>query len=144
MSTANKLLLLAACTMITCILVWMGIHLMNIGKDIGQDAMSQMNELNNDIKDSGIMKYDENDNINGSEIINLMKEKLGDYEDSETAPIYIKVVVGTTENTYSNGSLISNVRDFTDERYIPPTAVYKGDVIKNDNDVILGVEFTQI
>lgn len=144
MSHSTKFLLLAASVIITCVLVWYGFLLLNMGSELSNNTMSQMQKLNNDIKDSGIMRFNDNDSVAGSDIVNLMKEYLGDYEAGETGPIYITVVEGESDHTYNNGTCIKDIKNFSNERYIPPTAVFSGKVITNENDVIVGVKFTKL
>lgn len=144
MSHATKFLLLAASIIITCVLVWYGFRMLNIGSEISKNAMYQMQKLNSDIKDSGIMRFNDNDSVTGSDIVNFMKEYLGDYEAKETGPIYITVIEGEADYTYKNGFYIQDIKNFTSERYIPPTAVFSGEVIKNENDIIVGVKFIKL
>lgn len=99
-------------------------------------------DFNDDIIDSGIKKYDDT-KVNGSEVINCIKKLLGDYPEGETAQIYIYVKTSKSENTYTDKSYFSNITDFTDSRYIKPTAVFMGKVIQNENKVILGLSFVQ-
>ena len=143
MSDATKIIILAAATLITCILASLGFVSMRSAKELNQTAISQMTDLNNGLKDSDIKMFD-NIEVYGSEIVNFIKKELGDYEDGETGPIYVYVKTSTKENTYYNGAQISNIQNFTHENYIKPTAIFKGKVDKNVNGVILGVQFTQI
>jgi hypothetical protein len=142
-SDATKILLLAATTMITCVIVWLGFHALNIAKDISTNATSQMSELNEDIVDSDILKFDKKMDVAGSEVVNFIKQYLGEYEDGEKGSLYVTVTQGSLEYTYKNGIYISNIRDFTDAHYIDPVAAFSGDVIRNKNDVIIGVAFTK-
>lgn len=140
---ATYILILAASTIITCVIVWIGFTAMNTGKELAFSANEQIAKLNNDIKDSGITKFDKKE-VQGSEVINFIKEYLGDYSDGETGEIYINVKTSKSDNTYMNGAFLDNFYDFTDtEYYIKPTGLFRGEVIKNENEVILGVKFTQ-
>lgn len=143
MTDATKIILLAATTLITCILVSLGFISMRSAKELNETAISQMADLNDGLKDSDIKMFD-NIDVYGSEIINLIKKELGDYEEGETGQIYVYVKTSTKDNTYYNGSQISDLQNFTNENYIKATAVFKGKVDKNKNGVILGVRFTQI
>lgn len=109
---------------------------------MGFAATAQMSELNQDIKNSGIMKYNGIE-VYGSDVVNCIKENLGDYTESETAPIYVYVKTSSAINTYINGALLDSIRDFTKTCYIKPTSVFRGEVIRNINDVIVGVNFIQ-
>jgi len=139
---ATKIIILAATTLITCILVSMGFISMRSAKELNQTAITQMTDLNNELKDSDIKMF-ENIDVYGSEINNFIKKELGDYEDGETGHLYVYIKTSTKENTYYNGSQISNLRNFTHENYIKPTAIFNGKIDKNENGVILGVRFTQ-
>jgi hypothetical protein len=113
------------------------------GRQVGFAATTQMSELNEDIMNSGIMKYDDLE-VYGSDVVNCIKENLGDFTASETAPIYVRVETASSVNIYTNGSVIDEIRDFTKLRYIKPTTVFRGDIITNINDVIVGIIFIQI
>lgn len=139
---ATKILILASTTLITCILVSMGFISMRCAKALNETAISQMTDLNNGLKDSDIKMFDDI-HVYGSEITNLIKKELGDYEDGETGHLYVYVKTSTKENTYFNGSQIRNINNFTHDNYIKPTAIFNGEIDKNENGVILGVRFTQ-
>jgi hypothetical protein len=89
-----------------------------------------------------MMMYDGNE-VNGSDIVNLIKKILGDYTNLETSPVYVYVKTSLAENTYTNNIYIPYIKNFTDTRYIKPTAVFTGGVVKNKNDVIIGIKFIQ-
>ena len=142
LSDAVKILIFAAAIVITCILVALGFRAANISKEISQSATQQMTDLNNDIKDGDIMKFDGAE-VTGSDVINFIKKQLGDYASSETAPIYVYVKTAASENTYTNKAYVSNITNFTDTRYIKPTTLFNGEVKKNENKVIVGISFVQ-
>lgn len=91
-----------------------------------------------------ISKYD-GEEIRGSEVTNFIRKQLGDYDTSETAPIYVEVITKISgSNTYYNKEHIESIKNFSNmQYYIKPTAIFKGEVIRNTNKVILGVRFTQ-
>lgn len=142
MNTGLKVLLFGVGALITALFAILLFMTAEEGRQVGFAATTQMSEINEDIKNSGILKY-ENMEIYGSEVVNCMKENLGDYTEAEAAPIYIRVETSSSTNTYTNGTLIDEVRDFTKPRYIKPTAIFRGDIIKNINDVIIGLNFIQ-
>lgn len=94
-----------------------------------------------------ITKYD-GEEIRGSEVTNFIRKYLGDYDTSETAPFYVEVITkisgSTNINTYNNKEYLDDIKNFSNmQHYIKPTAIFKGEVIRNTNKVILGVKFTQ-
>ncbi len=142
-SSALKLILFSVSVLITCVVVFVGITASQEAKKISSGVIDQMTELNNDISDSGIMMFDGTE-VYGSEVINFMKKTLGDCAANETSPVYLYVKTSTSENTYINSTYVKNVRQFTDvQHYIKPTAKFVGQVMKNTNDVIVGVRFIQ-
>lgn len=94
-----------------------------------------------------IAKYDGED-IRGSEVTNFIKKHIGNYDNSETAPIYVEVITmvsgSINTNTYNNKEYIESIRSFSDvQHYVKPTAIFKGEVIRTVNKVIIGVRFSQ-
>ncbi len=142
MNTSLKILLFGVGTLITALFAVLLFMTAKEGRQVGFAAITQMSELNEDIRNSGIMKYEDQE-VNGSDVVNCIKENLGDYTSTETAPIYVHVKTSTATNTYTNGSFINDVRNFTNIRYIKPTAIFRGDVVKNTNEVIIGIDFIQ-
>lgn len=104
-------------------------------------------ELASDYAEHEINVYD-GEIIRGSEVVNFIKKRLGDYSSSETAPLYVEVVTKYSgesyEKTHINNALIDNIKNFSSlEYYIKPTALFMGEVIRTENRVIIGVKFTQ-
>ncbi|TAH70329.1 MAG: hypothetical protein EWM47_05600 [Anaerolineaceae bacterium] len=100
-----------------------------------------------DYAEYDIVKYNCED-IRGSEVTNFIKKYLGDYDTSESAPIYVEVITKasglTNTNTYSNKEHIENIKNFSNmQHYIKPTAIFTGEVIRTANKVIVGVKFAQ-
>lgn len=141
LTDATKMLLMAAAIIITCLIVYVGMSVARSAQDLGKNANKQISKLDKDISNSGIMAFD-NEIVNGSEVANLIREQLSSYAVGERAPIYIEVHTDTLRK-YTNKEHLANIRDFTHAYYIKPTARFKGEVIFNDNDVIIGVKFEQ-
>lgn len=141
MNTALKILLFGITSLITALFAVLLVMTAKESRQVGLAATMRMSELNEEIRNSGIMKYD--DTVQGSDVVNCIKEILGDYTVSETAPLYVQVETSSATNTYTNGSIIDEVREFSDLRYIKPTSVFEGEVIQNVNNVIIGIRFVQ-
>ncbi len=142
-SAALKLIMFSVSVLITCVVVFVAITTSQEARKISDGVIRQLGEINDDIADGGIMIYDGSD-VYGSEVINFIKKMLGDYSSSEASPIYVYIKTSGSENTYINNTYIKNIRQFTDvQHYIKPTATFTGEVMKNTNDVIVGVRFVQ-
>jgi membrane-associated HD superfamily phosphohydrolase len=92
-------------------------------------------------------KY-EDEEITGSQVVNYIKEQLGDYTAVETAPIYVRVISMVSgirySNDYWNKSRIKDIRNVSVvENFIKPTAHFTCEVLRSENKVILGICFTQ-
>jgi hypothetical protein len=139
---AAKILLFAATIIITCIIVSLGFQAADAAKDISSSAVRQIEELNGDIQNGDINRFDHAE-VYGSDVMNFIKKHLGDFSDTETGAIFVTVKTSLSENTYTNNSYFSEMKDFTTTKYIKPTALFIGSVLMNDNKVILGISFTQ-
>jgi hypothetical protein len=142
MNTSLKILLFGITALITALFAVLLFMTAKEGRQVGLAATIQMGELNDDIKNSGIMKYDGTE-VYGSDVVNCIKEILGDYTAGETAPLYVYVKTLSSENTYTNKGYIVDIKNFTNMRYIKPTAMFCGEIVKNVNDVIVGINFIQ-
>ncbi len=94
-----------------------------------------------------ITMYD-GEEIKGSEVVNFIKKNLGDYSSTETSPIYVEVVTNHSGTTYTrrhtNNTNVKEIKNFSNTQYyIKPTALFTGEVIRDQNKVILGIRFTQ-
>lgn len=142
MSVTEKFFLFAVCALLTCMFVKFVFMTSDEAKILGNNYTDQMGKINKDLEESGLTKYD-NDELYGYDIVNCIKENLGDYASTETAPVNVYVKTTFSENTYTNGAYISNIKSFADTKYIKPTATFIGDVIRNENRVIIGLSFIQ-
>lgn len=129
------------------ILVYQIISYVNSTRDVTGEVIRNSEAIADDIAEYSIMKYD-GEKIRGSQVRNFIKEQLGDYDEGETAPIYVQVTTiasGTTyTNIYVNKLSFDDIKNFASTRYyIKPEAIFQGKVIKSENKAILGVEFIQ-
>lgn len=119
----------------------------NRTSDTVDSIIRKADNYGREIDEYEIMKYDGED-IRGSEVVNFIKKNLGDYDATETAPIYVEVVTvtaGTTyTNTYTNKKYIDDMKNFSSlQHFIKQTAYFHGEVIKSPNEAILGIKWVQ-
>ncbi len=141
-SDALKLMLFGVSVLITCMLIKVFFITSDEANALSEAAIGQMQEMNNDIRDSGIMKYNDME-LYGSDVVNCIKKYLSDYSTPEVSNLYVRVKTTKSENTYQNDEYIDNIKNFDDIKYIKPTASFCGEVVKDINDVIIGICFTQ-
>lgn len=99
--------------------------------------------FNQEMGESELTMY-EGIEVTGSDVVNLIKKCLGSYGASEQADFYIRVQTSTADRTYQNNSYLASIQDFSSMFYIKPVARFLCTIIRDANDVILGIEFTQI
>lgn len=128
------------------IIFYMVSHLHNT-MNATNDIVDNTEQITSELADYNITKYD-GEEIRGSQVRNFIKERVGDYSETETAPIYVEVttaVSGTVyNNTYVNKRYIKNIKEFADAaHYINPTAWFTCEVLKTTNKAIIGIAFIQ-
>lgn len=116
-------------------------------KRLTDKILEKTNKTAIEIEENDLMIYD-GEEIQGSEVVNLIKRKLGSYEETEEAPIFIRVITKKSGNTYTqtyiNKKHIPDIKNYSVEaHYIKPTAMFIGNVLRDENKKIIGVEFTQ-
>jgi hypothetical protein len=141
-SEAVKFLLMAATLLITCSLIGLGFYVFGNSKRLGSTVTNQIIDLNNELTQSDIMKYDGLE-VSGSDVINFIKKYLGDYTKEESGPFSIVIKKGSQIEIHKNKEFIRMITDFSNSYYIKPTSKFMGSVEKNENSVIVSVEFSR-
>lgn len=141
-SEAVKFLLMSATLLITCSLIGLGFYVFGNSKRLGSTVTNQIVDLNNELTQSDIMKYDGLE-VSGSDVINFIKKYLGDYGKEESGPFSIVIEKGSNIDIHKNKEYIHLITDFTNSYYIKPTNKFMGSVEKNENLVIVSVKFSR-
>lgn len=149
MDNSLKGLILAAGTIITCIVIGLGFYIAREARDTASSGAGQISKLNAEFNESDKVMYDGLD-VSGSEVINLINK----YRDDE---ISIKVI--TKKSTVYYGKILSSsdtsiagdsaasVKDAqktTNTSYINQNAQFTGEVLRDSNHVIIGIGFFQL
>ena len=148
MDNSLKGLILAAGTIITCVVISLGFFIAREAKDTASNGANQINKLNAEFVESDKVIYD-GATVSGSEVVNVIKkfknEKLG---------ILVKTNKSKTYYGYSfdenDGDIIGQVNskniDPTDSdsvNYVNPYVNFVGRIIRDKNEVITGIVFEQ-
>ena len=136
MNHGLKALLLAASTIITCIVVGLGFQMAEEAKRLGNYVVEDMYRYRTAIEEQDIMKYD-GVTVYGADVINLMKQELTDTKSGFS----IVVSDGGVSHSYEVRGDTENAREPEREQYILPAAEYTGEVKRNENGVIIQVIF---
>lgn len=141
MDSLNRFFTMAAGLIITASLIFVAFRMADIGKDMGNQAINRLVELNTEWKESGVLQYDGR-KISGSDVVNFMKLNLPDGQQSGTNNM--RVVVETEVITvYRDKSDVADAMDVSHSSYINPMSEFVGTINRNDNGVIVEAVFTQ-
>ena len=149
MENSLKGLILAAGTVITCLVITLGFYLSKEAQATASTGTSQIGKINSEFAENDKTMYDKV-RVSGSEVINAIKK----FEDEV---IGISVVTNSGEFFYGynldiiSGEIMNKIKGGYDESmtkneaaYINPYAEFEGKVIRNANDVITGIAFYQV
>lgn len=142
MGNATKFLLLAFSLALTCLLIVYFKRVADSGFDTSRIAEEKMSEFNTALSESELTMY-EGLEVTGSDVVNFIKKNLGSFGSSETATMYVHVITGASDMTYYNGASIPNMQDFSSALFVKPIAKFLCSIIRDANDVIIGVGFAQ-
>ena len=126
MENSLKGLILAAGTIITCVVISLAFYISREAKQTALNGAKEINRINTEFAESDKVVYD-NTTVSGSEVMNVIKKT-----DGEKVGIYVK-----TKGNYSLAAETSS------DTYINPYADFKGSVIRDSNDTITGIKFVQ-
>lgn len=147
MENSLKGLILAAGTIITCVVISLGFYISREAKNTAYTGTNQINKINTEFAESDKTIYD-GTNISGSEVVSVIKRFAG-----EQTGICVKTTASNTFYGYEfdvNSGELKDVTtnkctstDASSKQYINPYATYQGEVVRNSNNVITGLVFTQ-
>ncbi len=142
MDNSLKGLILAAGTVITCIVLSIGFLFARESRALSSAGTEKLNHYSAELSESDLTMYDGLE-VAGIDVTNLIKRRLGSYTSSETAPVQIRVKTAKAENTYSNGGAIDSIQNFTHNNYINPLGKFTGKILRDGNKAITAIQFLQ-
>lgn len=136
MNHGLKALLIAASTIITCIIVGLGFSMAREAKRIGNYVVKELHSYRVSIEEQDYTKYD-GVVVYGTDVVNLMKYVFS----AKEADLYITVEENGESRKYAEAEDIEKAKSAESVYYITPAAEYTGEVIRNKNDVIVEISF---
>lgn len=142
---------------IACIIVSLGLFLMNSGKNLASTFSNKIASMNSSIADENIMMYD-GTTVKGSDVVNCIKKHLNDLDITvvkkcgasvdtayDVACNITQVANGHFVNlpSYATLDMSNNYIPDTHQVYVNPNADFRGTVLKNANGAITGIRFEQ-
>lgn len=148
MENSLKGLMLAAGTIITCLVISLGFFISREAKDTATNGVNQIGGLNAEFAAGDKSIYD-GAVVSGSEVLNVIKkydsDSVGVYVQTGKCSTYYNSEFNLTSGDYvgesSNTYMIA--LDDTKDTYINPYGKFKGRVVTDGNNVITGIEFMQ-
>ena len=139
MNHGLKALLIAASTIITCIIVGLGFQMAREAKQIGNYVVEELHQYRTAAEERDYMKYDAV-TVYGNDVINLMKQEFS----GGRGGLRITVKEGNAGFSYEKSEDLKRVREIGTEEYIVPTSEYLGEVVRNENEVIVEIIFCKV
>lgn len=148
MENSLKGLLLAAGTIITCLVISLAFFISREAKDTASNGANQIGKLNAEFAAGDKSIYD-GAVVSGSEVLNVIKkfsdEGIGIYVQTGKSATFYNMnfdldngnITGKSNNTY-NIAL-----DNTEDTYVNPYGSFVGRIVKDANEVITGIKFVQ-
>lgn len=148
MDNSLKGLILAAGTIITCLVISLGFFIAKEAKASAAGGVTQISKLNAEFAESDKMIY-EGSVVSGAEVISAIAKFKGD-----TVCIRVSTNKSTTDYHYtydassdsgkiSGNSAYDYTLDQNNSLYINPTARFNGNIVRNKNGSICLINFTQ-
>ena len=148
MENSLKGLILAAGTIITCVVISLGFYISREAKDTATNGANQINKLNSEFVESDKDIYD-GTTVSGSEVLNVIKkfseEKIGILVKTNKCDTYYgyKFDEKTGEIGEESGNTYLIATESGKQYYINPYVNFVGKVIRDKNEVITGIVFEQ-
>ncbi|MBO8463440.1 MAG: hypothetical protein IAC13_05855 [Firmicutes bacterium] len=145
MENSLKGLLLAGATVITCIILGLGFYIAREAKSTASSGAEQINRLHAEFIEGDKVLYD-GVQVSGSEVIHAIhkfqNEDLCIQVSTKKGGI---VSYGYTDTTLSTKSSHTwkETQNIKGTYYINPTALFQGEVVRDDNFAIVGLVFKQ-
>lgn len=151
MENSLKGLILAAGVVITLVVVGLGFYISREAQDTANSGISQISKMNSELTESDKELYD-GLLVSGSEVVNVInkfkKEDMGIIVVNKKGSIdYIHKVTVTTGGEATLGTAVpvdlSNTKVVTNDAYINNNAQFAGEVLRDSNNAIVAIRFTQ-
>lgn len=148
MENSLKGLILAAGTIITCVVISLGFFIAREAKDTASNGANQINKLNSEFVESDKVIYD-GATVSGSEVLNVIKKFQNDkigimVKTNKSITCYGYIFDEETGDISKKSDTAYEVAADSDSNmYINPYVNFEGKLIRDSNEVITGIVFEQ-
>lgn len=134
MDNSLKGLILAAGVIITCIVVGLGFFISREAKNASDSGTNQLSAISSQYDNVEYTMYN-GLKVTGSEVANVIKSHASEIQ------VSVKTKANTEGKTYTS-KVVTNV-DKSDADYINPSALFLGELVRNTNEEVTEIVFTQ-
>lgn len=139
LTMATRFLTLGAATIISCLLVSLGMYQFRQARSLSNAVSRRMNAFGRYLQEEELTGYD-GVLMKGSDVVNFYRRFLVEGE-----PDFAMVIVKETGRYFmENGEQLELLTEESSASYCRPSASFLCNVIKNENGVILRVEFKEV
>ena len=152
MDNSLKGLILAAGTIITCIVIGLGFFISREARDTAASGAGQISKLNAEFNESDKIMYDGLE-VSGSEVINVINKCKNDNisirvkTKSDNTSYYIYRLNDSDPNDYklsgASSTQVKTAQKPGATNYINPNAQFTGAILRDKNEVIVAITFDQ-
>ncbi len=137
LTVATRFLTLGAATILSCLLISLGMQQFRQAKQIANIANRRMSEFALYLSQDELTAYD-GIFLNGSDVVNFYRRFL--YERADFSMVVVK---GKVEYLIPSGGQTDLLTQPIQKTYCRPSAQYRCEVLRNVNEVILQVRFIE-
>lgn len=151
MSAIHKFLIIAGGLFLTFMLLSFAFWAGREARDSATVVVGKTTKLNSELSESDKTMYDGME-VSGSEVINVINkfknEELGLIVTTKKSTTYYGYTLNSADSVYSLGNKVSSsikaAKQITSDTYINSSAQFSCTVLRDKNDVIVGLQFVQI
>ncbi|MFM9280875.1 ABC transporter permease [Paenibacillus jiagnxiensis] len=137
MGIAAKALLGAAGLFLAIALISLSVNLFGTAQEGSKQAQTEFSSIQTELSGQTYAGYD-NTILTGSQVVNAIRK----FGNKETFTIKVTTKKNTGGTTYSKGN-VGGTTEVTSNEYINPSGQFKSIIVRDVNNVVTGIEFSQ-
>lgn len=135
-----KGLILAVTVIIAVILSALALYMANTSKSTINSGTTQYTQLTSEYSEINATMYDGLD-VSGAKVVEVIKDMA---KEGGTVKVTVKTKLNTAGVSYQGSTTTYTLADSpTDNNHINETGTFRGEVVKNDNQMVTEIIFTQ-
>lgn len=137
MGTAAKALIGAAGLFLAIALITLSVTLFGTAQEGAKQAQTEFSSIQTELSGQAYAGYD-NTILTGSQVVNTIRK----FSNKESFTVKVSTNKNRSGTTYTKGN-IGGTTDVTSNEYVNPAGQFKGTIVRDENNVVTGIEFAQ-